>query len=228
MEWNDKGFLIEKKRYNENSLLAEIYTENHGKVAGLIFGATSKKIKGYLELGNFLHVNYKYKNDNKIGYFNVEILNAYSALYFENKKKLFCILSVVNLIKVLSAEQQSNKNIFLLIKKFYEILKIEKHWISEYIFWELELLKHFGYDLDLNKIVSKDKFKDKSIYSVKRNNTIKYVPSFLVENKKENIEYKELLKGLRLVDDYMIKSIFNPNNIDYPLARLDFLNIIKN
>lgn len=228
MEWNDKGFLIEKKRYNENSLLAEIYTENHGKVAGLIFGATSKKIKGYLELGNFLHVNYKYKNDNKIGYFNVEILNAYSALYFENKKKLFCILSVVNLIKVLSAEQQSNKNIFLLIKKFYEILKIEKHWISEYIFWELELLKHFGYDLDLNKIVSKDEFKDKSIYSVKRNNTIKYVPSFLVENKKENIEYKELLKGLRLVDDYMIKSIFNPNNIDYPLARLDFLNIIKN
>ena len=188
----------------------------------------SKKIKGYLELGNFLHVNYKYKNDNKIGYFNVEILNAYSALYFENKKKLFCILSVVNLIKVLSAEQQSNKNIFLLIKKFYEILKIEKHWISEYIFWELELLKHFGYDLDLNKIVSKDEFKDKSIYSVKRNNTIKYVPSFLVENKKENIEYKELLKGLRLVDDYMIKSIFNPNNIDYPLARLDFLNIIKN
>lgn len=228
MEWNDKGFLIEKKRYNENSLLAEIYTENHGKVAGLIFGATSKKIKGYLELGNFLHVNYKYKNDNKIGYFNVEIINAYSALYFENKKKLFCILSVVNLIKVLSAEQQSNKNIFLLIKKFYEILKIEKHWISEYIFWELELLKHFGYDLDLNKIVSKDEFKDKSIYSVKRNNTIKYVPSFLVENKKENIEYKELLKGLRLVDDYMIKSIFNPNNIDYPLARLDFLNIIKN
>ena len=109
-----------------------------------------------------------------------------------------------------------------------EILKIEKHWISEYIFWELELLKHFGYDLDLNKIVSKDEFKDKSIYSVKRNNTIKYVPSFLVENKKENIEYKELLKGLRLVDDYMIKSIFNPNNIDYPLARLDFLNIIKN
>lgn len=228
MEWNDKGFLIEKKRYNENSLLAEIYTENHGKVVGLIFGATSKKIKGYLELGNFLHVNYKYKNDNKIGYFNVEILNAYSALYFENKKKLFCILSVVNLIKVLSAEQQSNKNIFLLIKKFYEILKIEKHWISEYIFWELELLKHFGYDLDLNKIVSKDEFKDKSIYSVKRNNTIKYVPSFLVENKKENIEYKELLNGLRLVDDYMIKSIFNPNNIDYPLARLDFLNIIKN
>ena len=47
MNWSDEGFLIGKTRYNENSLIAEIYTKNKGKVSGIIFGGTSKKIKNY-------------------------------------------------------------------------------------------------------------------------------------------------------------------------------------
>ena len=44
MIWDDVGFLLSKNRYNENSLIAELYTKNHGKVPGIIFGGTSKKI----------------------------------------------------------------------------------------------------------------------------------------------------------------------------------------
>ena len=52
MNWDDTGFLLSKNRYNENSLIAEIFTKNHGKVSGIIFGGTSKKIKNYLQIGN--------------------------------------------------------------------------------------------------------------------------------------------------------------------------------
>ena len=45
MIWDDYGYLVGKSKYNENSLISEIYTENHGKVSGIIFGGTSKKIK---------------------------------------------------------------------------------------------------------------------------------------------------------------------------------------
>ena len=45
MNWNDSGFLLSKNKYNENSIIAEIFTENYGKHSGLIFGASSKKIK---------------------------------------------------------------------------------------------------------------------------------------------------------------------------------------
>ena len=47
MFWDDSGFLISKNRYSENSLIAEVFTKNHGKVSGIIFGGTSKKIKNY-------------------------------------------------------------------------------------------------------------------------------------------------------------------------------------
>ena len=67
MIWDDIGFLLNKNRYNENSLISEIYTKNFGKVSGIIFGGTSKKIKNYLQIGNKLYVNYNSKNENSMG-----------------------------------------------------------------------------------------------------------------------------------------------------------------
>ena len=88
MIWDDIGYLISKNKYNENSLIADIFTENHGKVTGIIFGGTSKKIKNYLQIGNKIYLNYNFKSENKIGYFKIEILSALSPLYFDDKKKL--------------------------------------------------------------------------------------------------------------------------------------------
>ena len=73
MKWIDTGFLISKNKYNENSVIAEIFTLNNGKVTGIIFGASSKKIKSYLEIGNLLHVNYSSKSPERNGSFKIEI-----------------------------------------------------------------------------------------------------------------------------------------------------------
>ena len=78
MNWKDNGYLLSKLKYNENSSIVEFFTENHGKCSGLIFGATSKKIKNYLEIGNKFHLQYYYKNDGRVGYFKIEIINAQS------------------------------------------------------------------------------------------------------------------------------------------------------
>ena len=43
MNWIDQGYLISKNTYNENSLIAEFFTKDHGKCSGIIFGGTSKK-----------------------------------------------------------------------------------------------------------------------------------------------------------------------------------------
>ena len=44
MNWQDKGYLLSLNKYNENSSIAE-FLQNNGKVVGVIFGSTSKKIK---------------------------------------------------------------------------------------------------------------------------------------------------------------------------------------
>ena len=45
MHWEDVGYLLSKNKYSENSNIVEIFTENHGKILGIVYGATSKKIK---------------------------------------------------------------------------------------------------------------------------------------------------------------------------------------
>ena len=82
MIWDDKGFLISKFKYNENSIIADFYTLNHGRSSGIIFGATSNKIKGYLQIGNLFQLNYTLTNEKKIGSFKVEIINPITPIFF--------------------------------------------------------------------------------------------------------------------------------------------------
>ncbi len=226
MNWNDSGFLLSKNKYNENSIIAEIFTEKHGKSSGVIFGASSKKIKNYLQIGNLLHVNYTYKNEGKIGYFKVEILKAFSPFYFENKKKLMCLASAINLIKLLTVESQENSKIYKLINEFFVILK-SKTWIKEYILWELKLLKLVGYDLELKNIVNKNIVDNKTIYYVQSSKEKKVVPNFLVDQNFDELDKNNLLNGLKLVGDYLEKNILKPNNLNSPISRSDFIKVLK-
>jgi len=226
MNWEDTGFLISKNRYNENSLITEVFTKNHGKVSGIIFGATSKKIKSYLQLGNLLYLNYSSKSDNRLGYFKIEIQKVFSPIYFDNNKKLLCIGSAMNLVKLLTAEFQSNNQVFSLIENFYSIIS-QKEWLKEYILWELELLKLVGYDLELRNLVSKEIKDNEVFYVVESSKEKKIVPNFLIDKKIYVNDLKILKNGLALVTNYLEKTILKPNNLPHPIHRLQFINILK-
>ena len=226
MNWDDTGFLISKNRYNENSLISEFYTKNHGKISGIIFGGTSKKIKNYLQIGNQLYLNYNSKSENKLGYFKLEIQKVYSPIYFENPQKLSCINSVMSLIRLLTVELQSNIKLFDLIEKFYLILSNDR-WLKDYIFWELELLKTVGFDLELNNLATKELLDDKIIYVVKSKNEKKIIPNFLIDKKIVVNDLNILLNGLKLVSDFLEKTILKPNNLNYPISRSQFINTLR-
>ena len=226
MIWDDKGYLLSKNKYSENSIISEVFTKDHGKVSGIIFGGTSKKIKNYLQIGNKIHVNFNSKNDNKLGYFKVEIQQALSPLYFDNQKKLSCITSAMNLIKILTAENQKNINIYELIKDFYLLLD-KDNWIKRYIFWELELFRVLGYDLELKNLVDKEVVGDKLQYISKSNTNKKIIPNFLIEKNEEFVDLTNLKKGLFLIGDYLEKTILRPNNLSQPISRLNFINSLK-
>jgi DNA repair protein RecO (recombination protein O) len=226
MNWDDNAYLISKNRYSENSIIAEVFSENHGKISGIIFGGTSKKIKNYLQIGNKIHVNYNVKSPTRIGYFKIEIVKALTPLYFDENQKLSCISSAMNLIKLLTAEAQSNTEIFILIDRFFEILTFD-NWIQKYIFWELELLKLLGYDLELKNMVEKEIVDKKVNYFVQSSTEKKNIPKFLIDKNHKNVDLKTLLNGLKIVSDYLEKSILKPNNLNLPSSRTHFVSLLK-
>ena len=226
MIWDDKGFLLSKFKYSENSVIADFFTTDHGKTSGIIFGASSKRIKGYLQIGNKFQLNYQSKNENKIGSFKVEIIKAETPLFFNDRSKLHCISSSMSMVKLLTAENQKNPEIFNLIEKFFTLIK-KNNWLMEYIIWELELLKLSGYDLNLSKIVKKTIENNKSKYFVESQTEKKIVPNFLVENNNEVADKNDLIRGIQIVTSYLDKNILQPNNLNHPLQRVDFINTLK-
>ena len=141
MLWNDEGFLLSKNNYAENSTIIEVFTSNHGRCSGIVYGGTSRKIKNYLQLGNKIHVNLKTKNDNKLGYFKVEIIDAISPFFFNDNKKINCLISSLNLLRLVLPELLSYASIYTLFSNFLNELKHNKDWIVHYIFWEINLLR---------------------------------------------------------------------------------------
>ena len=65
MNWKDEGYLLSKNNFNENSIIIEAITLDHGKYSGIVYGGSSRKLKKDLQIGNKLLLNLKSKNDNK-------------------------------------------------------------------------------------------------------------------------------------------------------------------
>ena len=224
MIWQDKGFLLTKNKYNENSSIASFYTENHGKITGVIFGSTSKKIKNYLLIGNKFHLNFNSKSEDKIGYFKIEIDQVKTPFFLENQKKLYCIIYAMNLLKILTVDNQENKNIYKLIDDFFLILD-DENWIINFIFWELKIYKNIGYDINFADYVKNKVINGDNSFVVESSN--KVIPSFLIDKKIIPKNKIEILNAFKIVGDYLDKTILKPNNINYPPSRLEFINLIK-
>ena len=226
MNWSDKSFLLSKYKYQENSVIANFYTMNYGKRSGIIYGATSKKIKNYLQNGNELFIEYHSKNENTLGYFKIEIIQATTPKYFTDKKKLNCIVNMLDLIRLLTVDNQENIEIYNLIKNFYLIID-HKDFYKKYIFWELELLKLIGFDLKIKDYCKKEKVNNKDNYYISKNNIKLIVPDFLVNLKNEKIADKDIYYSLLLISEYMKTNILIPNNIPFPISREVFINEFK-
>ena len=76
-------------------------------------------------------------------------------------------------------------------------------------------------------LVKKELINNEVKYFVKSTKEDKIVPNFLIDNNQDFLNDEILINGLRLVGDYLEKSILKPNNINYPLNRLRFLNTFK-
>ena len=225
MNWTDKGILLSKNKFQENSTIVNFYTKNHGKCSGIIFGASSKKIKNYLQIGNELHLNYSSKSDDSFGYFKVEILKVNTPIFFSQKRSMYCINAALNLVKLLTVENQENISIYELVHKLFLILE-EENWYISYVFWELDFLRLIGFDLDVKKYAKKEFNGNDEFYITTNLKKIK-VPNFLISQKEDNVSNQDIIDSLNLISEYLQTNLFLPNNINFPYQRKKFIDDFK-
>ena len=221
MNWQDEGYLLGKRKFRENANIIDVFTSKYGKMSGIVYGGNSRKIKNFLQTSNKIYIFYTAKNENRIGHFKTELVEAISPRYFNNKKKTSLLLSSVSILNILLPESQPNKKIYHSLENL--ITKLDSHdWLLFYVYWELSLIKELGFDTNLSLFESTD-YDENKVVSLEIDG-IKYkVPQFLISNKfpkKINLELiKQALIFTRLV---MLNKFFLPNNVIFPKSRIVF------
>ena len=124
-----------------------IFFKGENMTAG--YGGSSRKQKRNFQAGNKILLNWKSKNENRTGYFNVELLKPISPLFFDNKKKSACILSATSILRILLPERETNKKIYNSFENMMSDLE-RNNWVSLYINWELSLIKDLGFEDRIN------------------------------------------------------------------------------
>ncbi len=227
MQWNDEGFLLSKNKYSENSVVIDVFTLNHGRCSGIVYGGLSRKIKNYLQLGNKIHLNLKTKNENRLGYFKIEIIDPVGPFFFDDSKKIICLLSSLNILKVVLPESHNYNAIYYLFSNFLTQLKFNNNWIIDYIFWEIDLLREIGYDMNLkSNLISKTYLNKKTVKVIIDNDEIN-IPVFLIDKNSRNIDYQPIHAALKFIGKFIEKNILIPNNLNYSNDRTRLENIFK-
>ena len=211
MHWKDEGYLLSKTSFDENSIIIETFTMNHGKYSGVVYGGSSRKQKKNFQIGNKILLNWRSKNENKMGYFNIELIDPIAPLFFDNKKKAICILSATSILKTLLPERQINKNIYFSFDRLIEQLNHE-NWIKLYIFWELSLIKELGFDSNF--------FKEKNIDNyIEIDNKKLEIPDLIIQKDNNNFTNFEIQKAL-IFNKFLIMEYFIlPNRLRLPFSR---------
>ena len=116
----------------------------------------------------------------------------------------------------------------------HELIKIQDE-IRDFFGWnlsdDLHSTEKLLYKVDNSNVNSwKISNREKNLFDIieRMNSTDKkIVPNFLIE-KNDNLEnIKDLLNGLKLVGDFMYKTILKPNNVNYPISRNQFINSLR-
>jgi len=219
MNWQDEGFLLSKIKFRENANIVNVFTNTRGKVSGIVYGGSSRKIRNFLQISNKIFMIYSSKSENRLGYFKTELVEAISPKYFNDKKKTAALLSFSSILKLLLPESQPYKKLYIsldnLLKNFNK-----NDWIIYYIYWELTLLKELGFDPYLEQFFNQASNVSNK-YTIEIDNAKYQVPNFLISKKKtENIDLIEIKIALSFTRNILINKFFLPNNLQFPKSRI--------
>ena len=215
MNWEDEGYLLSKKKFRENAIIISVFTQNFGKINGIVYGGTSRKIKNYLQIGNKIFIMHNAKNRNKLGYLKTEIINPISPRYFNDKKRSYLLLSITELLNSLLPDEESYKNIYLSLNNLIKNLE-NKNWPIIYSFWEVNLIKELGFGFKTEKTSSTE-----DLISINIDNVVYKVPKFIVnEEIPENFSKKTINQALSFTRNLLLNKFFLPNNLFLPRSRL--------
>ncbi|MDA0222928.1 MAG: DNA repair protein RecO [Rhodobacterales bacterium] len=151
MDWRDQGALLSVRRHGESAAIIDVFTEHHGRHAGVVRGGASRKLAPILQPGAQLDVEWRARLDEHLGTFRVEPLISRAAVMMDDRAALAGLNAVCGLLKFALPEREAHPRMYKATQDLLAGLMAGGAWQRDYLFWELLLLEDTGFGLDLTQ-----------------------------------------------------------------------------
>lgn len=149
MDWRDHGILLSNRKHGETSTIIEVFTEGHGRHAGVVRGGTSRKLSPILQPGAQLDVTWRARLEEHIGAYTVEPLRSRAAAALSDRMALAGLNAVTALLSWCLPEREPHAPLYRRTENLLDLLGQQDLWPLGYLRWELALLEEIGFGLDL-------------------------------------------------------------------------------
>ena len=152
MDWESEGYIISVRRHGESSAIVEVFTPDMGRHAGLVRGATSRRMRPILEIGNKVQVSWRARLSEHLGYYAAEPLEMRAAALMMERVSLMGLNVSCGVAKTVLPERQSFPNVYGAFDVLMQNLDNPEIWPALYIRWEMGVLSALGYGLDYQPV----------------------------------------------------------------------------
>ncbi|TMV95026.1 DNA repair protein RecO [Thioclava sp. BHET1] len=150
MDWQDFGTIISARPHGETSVIVELFTESHGRHAGVVRGGASRKMAGILQPGNRASVTWRARIEDQLGTYTIEPLQSRTVI-LSDRLALAGLNATCALLRFTLPEREAHAGVFAASEGLFDLFAEGGDWAVAYLRWELALLEEMGYGLDLSR-----------------------------------------------------------------------------
>ncbi|WP_212523728.1 DNA repair protein RecO [Actibacterium sp. MT2.3-13A] len=149
MEWRDQGAVLAVRRHGESAAIVELFTEAHGRHAGVVRGGAGRRMAPLLQPGAQLEVTWRARLEDHLGAYAVEPLKSRADL-MSDRVALAGLNAVTALLHFSLPERAPHPVLYRRTISVLDMLGRSELWPLAYLRWEMALLEELGFGLDLS------------------------------------------------------------------------------
>ncbi|MEZ5669552.1 MAG: DNA repair protein RecO [Alphaproteobacteria bacterium] len=152
MEWHDEAIVIAARPHGESSLLVSLFSQVHGRHAGLARGGAGPRRRGDFQPGNQLAAHWRARLADHLGSFTCELTGARAARCLADADALAALASACALCEVGLPERLPMPSLYQRLAGLLDrIAAGTPDWRAAYVAWEVDYLAELGFGLDLSE-----------------------------------------------------------------------------
>ena len=154
--WRDHGIVLAVRAHGEGGAVASVLTESYGRHAGYVRGAGGSRLRGILEPGNLVQVEWRSRIADQLGSFSIEPERAITGPMLGDSLKLAALTSACALCDYSLPERETHTGLFHGLLALLDAMNnSDDHiWGVSYVMWEIAFMRELGFGLDFSRCVA--------------------------------------------------------------------------